>query len=244
VNTEPTNPTTALSSAPAPRYEWLLFDADGTLFDFERAECAALEQTFQQIGLAFAPAHLTTYRQINHALWQGVERGELKPAFVKLRRFELLLEALQLTHSPAAFSAAYLECLATCSQLMTGAEEALRTLRARYRMAIVTNGLTVVQRGRLTRSVIRPHIDELIISEEIGFAKPAREFFDTTFARIGDPAKQAVLMIGDGWASDIQGAAQYGLDACWFNPSRLPRPATPQILREVASFQELLAWLG
>lgn len=242
-----TTETANLSPLPrsrTPRYQWLLFDADGTLFDFEQAERAALTQTFQQLGLPFATTHLAAYRQINHALWQAVERGELTPGVVKLRRFELFLEAVQVTHSPAAFSASYLQCLAACSQLMAGAEEALRALRAKYRMAILTNGLQEVQRGRLARSVIRPHIEALIISEEIGHAKPAREFFDTAFAHLGNPAKEAVLMIGDGWASDIQGAAQYGLDACWFNPGRLPRPAAPSILREVASFQELLDWLG
>jgi FMN phosphatase YigB (HAD superfamily) len=37
----------------------------------------------------------------------------------------------------------------------------------RYRIAIATNGLKVVQRGRLARSTIRHHISEIIISEEI-----------------------------------------------------------------------------
>jgi 2-haloacid dehalogenase len=229
---------------PAHRYRWLLFDADGTLFDYDRAERAALEQALGQIGVSFEPGHLPTYRRINAALWQGVERGEITPAVVKVRRFELLLEAIQVAHSAAALSACYLECLANCSQLVEAAEAVLAELHKLYRIAICTNGLTVVQRGRLARSAIRHHISDIIISEEIGAAKPAKEYFDTAFARLGHPAKHEVLMIGDGWASDIEGAVRYGIDACWYNPERKPRPASHQITREVASLRELADWLA
>jgi YjjG family noncanonical pyrimidine nucleotidase len=232
------------SHIPAPRYRWLLFDADGTLFDYDRAERTALEQALAQIGVSFDPGHLATYRQINQALWQRVEKGELTPGVVKVRRFELLLEAIQVKHSPAAFSASYLECLANCSELVEDAEVVLGALHSKYRIAILTNGLTVVQRGRLARSVIRHHISDIIISEEIGAAKPAKAFFDTAFARLGHPAKSEVLMIGDSWSSDIRGAVQYGIDACWYNPGRKPRPADYQITREIASLRELSEWLG
>ncbi len=225
------------------QYQWLLFDADGTLFDFDRAESAAFQRVFCLIGAAFKPDYLAAYRRINHALWQAVEKGEVTPGFVKVRRFELLLEAIGVTHSPAAFSARYLDCLAECSELMEHAAEVLQQLHEKYRMAILTNGLQVVQRGRLARSVIRPHIADIVISEEIGFSKPAKGFFDVALARLGNPPRRSALMIGDGWASDIQGAVEYGLDACWYNPRRNPRPSSCALTREIASLQELLEWL-
>jgi 2-haloacid dehalogenase len=243
VNTQPPAAAPA-SGLRVPRYRWLLFDADGTLFDYDRAERTALERALKQIGVSFNPGHLSTYRQINQGLWQRVEKGELTPGVVKVRRFELLLEAIQAAHSPDALSASYLQCLADCSELVADAEAVLGALHKTYRIAILTNGLTVVQRGRLARSAIRHHISDIIISEEIGAAKPAKEFFDTAFARLGHPSKREVLMIGDGWASDIQGAVQYGIDACWYNPGRKPRPAHCEITREIASLRELHDWLG
>jgi 2-haloacid dehalogenase len=228
---------------PVPRYRWLLFDADGTLFDYDRAERAALEQALAQTGVAFDSSHLAIYRQINQALWQRVEKGEITPAVVKVRRFELLLEALHIVYSPATLSANYLECLANCSELVEDAAAVLEALHAKFRIAILTNGLTVVQRGRLARSVIRHQVSDIIISEEIGAAKPAKEFFDTAFARLGNPSKREVLMIGDGWAPDIQGAIQYGIDACWYNPGRKPRPSDYEITREIACLRELNDWL-
>jgi len=228
----------------APRYRWLLFDADGTLFDYDRAERVALEQALTQIGVVFNPGHLAAYRQINQALWQRVESGEITPGEVKVRRFEQLLGTIGKAHSAAALSARYLECLANCSELVPDAARVLEALHREFRIAILTNGLTVVQRGRLARSAIRHYISHLIISEEIGAAKPAKEFFDSAFVRLGQPSKREVLMIGDGWASDITGAVQYGIDACWYNPARKPRPANVAITHEVASLSELTDWLS
>jgi len=225
------------------RYQWLLFDADGTLFDYDRAESAALEQAFQLIGITFTPDYLATYQRINQTLWQAVERGELTPAVVKVRRFELLFQTICVGESPAVFSANYLECLAACSELIEDASNVVQALQGKYRMAILTNCLQVVQRGRLARSTIRQHIADIIISEEIGFSKPAKEFFDIALARLGHPPRRDVLMIGDGWASDIQGAIGYGIDACWYNPGRKPRPTSPEITREIASLRELVDWL-
>ncbi len=48
------------------KYTWLLFDADGTLFDYEKVEAAALEKAFAEVGEHFKPSYLRTYRQINH----------------------------------------------------------------------------------------------------------------------------------------------------------------------------------
>lgn len=234
---------TSNGSAAAPTYQWLLFDADGTLFDYDRAESAALCQAFQQIGVPFAPAYLPTYRNINQALWKAVEAGEITPGMVNERRFQLLLQAIQVEYSSAALGSRYLRCLAGCSELVAEAETVLQALRNKYRIAILTNGLKEVQRGRLATSTIRPLISELVISEEVGFAKPAKGFFDAAFARLGHASKRDVLMIGDSWPSDIQGAVQYGIDACWYNPARKLRPAAPPITREIASLRELLDWL-
>lgn len=225
------------------RYRWLLFDADGTLFDYDRAESTALAHALQQIGVKFRPDHLAAYRRFNQEVWLALERGEITPGVLKVRRFERLFQSIGVEHSPADFSGRYLEALADCVELIEGALTVVQTLSRKYRLAVVTNGLSAVQRRRLDRSAIRDCIAEIVISEEIGAAKPAGAFFDATFARLGKPSKAEVLMIGDNWGSDIQGGVQYGLDTCWYNPGRQPRPNSPIITREIASLQELSHWL-
>ena len=226
------------------RYRWLLFDADGTLFDFERAEGVALEQSFRQFGAPFEPGYRETYGRINRELWQDFEQGRITPSRLKVGRFDRLLTTLGLSWPAPAFSEAYLGHLAACAPLLEGAFELVRACHSRYQMAIVTNGLKAVQRGRLGRSPLGPYFPHWIISEEIGAAKPEGRFFDAAFERIGRPSRREVLMIGDNWSSDIIGAAAYGLDTCWFNPRGEPRPATPAITHEVRALPELAAWLG
>jgi YjjG family noncanonical pyrimidine nucleotidase len=226
------------------RYRWLLFDADGTLFDYDLAERNALERAMARIGADFKPVHLETYRRINHSLWQALERGEVQPGVLKVRRFELLLEELGISGSAGDISEHYLDCLGNCGELLPGALDVLRRLKQLYSVGIVTNGLQKVQRARFMHSPLQPLVDHLIISEEIAAAKPAREFFDKTFDRLGNPARHEVLMIGDNWSSDIQGAADYALDTCWFNPKGVSRPASPPITREIRSLNELIPWLA
>jgi YjjG family noncanonical pyrimidine nucleotidase len=222
-----------------PAYQWLFFDADGTLFDFARAEEAALKQSFQRIGADFSADHLAAYRQINHHLWQAFEKGAVAPGEINIRRFELFFATLGLKGSPVTFGEIYLSLLATRNELIDGADDVLKMLGRRHRLAILTNGLQAVQRPRLEGSSIRGHISAIIISEEIGAAKPAAKFFEVAFSRTGNPRKEDVLMIGDNWVSDIHGALEYGIDACWFNPSRLPRPDGRAVTREIASLREL-----
>jgi 2-haloacid dehalogenase len=221
-------------------YPWLWFDADGTLFDYNRAEAIALKNTFQSLTLPFEDDYLGVYRDINARLWRALEQHEITPAVLRFRRFELLLESLQLSSSPDQMSAAYIEQLAICSELMDGAYEVLDTLHGTSRIAIVTNGLQAVQRSRLAHSTIRHFIIELIISEEVGAAKPQAAFFDAAVSRTGHPAKSDVLIIGDSLTSDMQGGVDYGLDTCWYNPNGEPRPKGLPITYEIIHLQELL----
>ena len=224
-------------------YPWLFFDADGTLFDYNRAEATALQKSFALQNFPFNHAYLDTYREINHGLWQALERQEIKQDVLRLRRFELLLEALQLSGSPDQFSTTYVEQLGLCTDLIDGAYAVLQTLHKTCQIAIVTNGLQAVQRSRFEHSTIREFVTELIISEEIGAAKPGRAFFEAAFTMIGQPPKSDVLIIGDSLSSDIQGGVDYSIDTCWYNPSSEPRAENLPITYEIRHLKELLELL-
>jgi YjjG family noncanonical pyrimidine nucleotidase len=224
-------------------YPWLWFDADGTLFDYNRAEATAFRKAFELLRLAFVDSYLDVYQKINRDLWGAVERHEITPGVLRVRRFELLLEALQLNGSADNLNVAYVEQLGQCTDLMEGAYEVLQTLHRRSRIAIVTNGLEAVQRSRLRRSTIYPFVTELIISEEVGAAKPHRAYFDAALARTGHPPPSDVLIVGDSLSSDIQGGADYGIDTCWYNPTGLTAPEGLPITYEIGHLRELLAIL-
>ena len=69
-------------------------------------------------------------------------------------------------------NAAYMEQLGSRSDLIDSAYEVLQNLRDKSRLAMVTNGLQVVQRNRLVYSTLKDFTEVTIISEEVGAAKP------------------------------------------------------------------------
>jgi len=151
----------------------------------------------------------------------------------------LLFEALRQPLAPAAFSTIYLRHLARASHLIEGAREIVPALQAKYRLALITNGLRDVQRPRLAGSAIGDCFAEVIISEEVGAAKPDPAIFDAAFERLGRPPRTNVLVIGDSLSSDIAGARGYGLDTCWYNPTGTARPADATSTYEIHHLSEL-----
>ena len=226
------------------RYDWLLFDADGTLLDYDKAEAAALQQTFQALAAPYQPDYLTTYRRVNAQMWRAFERGEIAQSRLKLRRFELLAEAIDIPLDPARFSATYLSQLGQNAQLIDGAEAMLRALSGQVNMMLITNGLHAVQRSRFALSPLPAYFADIIISEEVGVAKPAPGIFDIAFEKMGNPAKDRVLIIGDSLSSDMAGGINYGIDTCWFNPDGRARDGQVGITHEIRRLSDLPPMLG
>jgi YjjG family noncanonical pyrimidine nucleotidase len=222
------------------RYEWLLFDADGTLFDYDFAESTALANTFQQLGIPFMPEYTEIYRAINGEIWREFELGRISQLTLRSSRFERLFERLEIDANPEDFSQAYLLNLSMRTELVDGAEKITKALYERYNLAIITNGLKDVQRPRLTRSSIGRFFDVLIISEEVGAAKPDPKIFEAAFELVGNPARESVMIIGDSLTSDIAGGFAYGIDTCWFNPARLARDPALEIRYEVSDLLQIL----
>ena len=86
---------------------------------------------------------------------------------------------------------------------------------------------------------------EVFISDEIGWQKPRKEFFDRCFERIGgDLLPSQVLLVGDSLTSDILGANLAGLDACWFNPAQKTNETPARADYEIRDLRQLKELLG
>lgn len=204
------------------KYSWILFDVDETLFDFERAEFEALRAVFAQFNLPFLDAYGELYHRCNDQVWVEFERGKISAADLRVERFRRMFAEAGLQQDPEAFSSAYLPALARGTYLLPGALEVIAALRGHCSLGLLTNGLRDVQRPRIAASALAGRFDVLVISEEVGVAKPHAGIFDAAFAQMGQPGRGQVLMVGDSLTSDIQGGRNYGLDTCWFNPKGLP----------------------
>ncbi|MDQ6859056.1 MAG: HAD family hydrolase [Chloroflexota bacterium] len=90
---------------------------------------------------------------------------------------------------------------------------------ARYRLALVTNGAPDVQRQKLEGTGIRSRFGAVIISAQLGIAKPDHRIFDAALDALGASAVDAV-MIGDSIQHDIVGARRAGLRTIWIDRSQ------------------------
>lgn len=198
-------------------YTWLLFDLDGTLLDYDAAEAAALKAALEESDVTLNDELADIYRRVNRSLWRQFERGEVTAQQIRTRRFEQLVEELTLDASADVLSERYIHHLARSAHVIDGARDVVEQLAQDHSIAIITNGLSDVQRPRLKTTGFAALADVIVISDEEGASKPDAAFFDAAFERMGGAGPDDALVIGDSLTSDIAGGTGYGIDTCWVN---------------------------
>ena len=201
-------------------YQVILFDADGTLFDYDKAEANALEKTFNYFNFKYEEeVELKKYRIINKQIWADYENDKIGFEALRIERFIRLFENYEEEVDYKEFSKMYLSLLAGGIYLMDGAEEVCNYLFSKYKIVILTNGIKDVQRSRIGNSKLSKYIHKIITSEETGYKKPDIGIFNYAFNKIGHANKGTTLIVGDSLSSDIQGGINYGISTCWYNPA-------------------------
>ena len=201
-------------------FKVVLWDIDGTLLDFEKAEEAGIRGCFAHYNLGECTDEmLEKYKVINRGYWQAMERGEIEKPVLLVKRFEDFLNAYGLDSSVAAgFNELYQILLGETVVFYENALETVQALKGKVLQCAVTNGTKVAQDGKLKNSGLDKEFDHIFISEVVGMEKPNKGFFDAVFAEIGEYAKDEVLIVGDSLTSDIQGGVNAEIKTCWFNP--------------------------
>ncbi len=227
-------------------YELILFDLDHTLLDFEASEEHALaicwEEFFHQ-AVDF-DVYSAAFRKISLSIWHEAEAGKLKPAHVNQERARRALRYFGLRGGDAAeLGNRYAEGLAAVATWLPGAEVTFRALAKRFKVGLVTNGLTSVQHPRADALEIKPLLSTFQISEEAGIMKPRIGIFEKALEESGCTAEKT-LMVGDSVSSDFQGAINAKIDFCWVRPAHATLPFQfPKPKYAIESVQELNALL-
>lgn len=225
------------------RYDFLLFDADGTLLDFLKSEHEALCDVLKINGIQPTDDKVKLYSGINDSLWKLLERGEIEKKTLLVRRFELLLEALGENADARKMSVDYASKLSEKGYLLEGAEQMCQALYGKARMFIVTNGLEMVQRGRYARCGIDRYFEKIFISDKIGFQKPSVHFFESVAASVEGFEKSRALIIGDSLTSDMRGGLNFGIDTCWYNPDGKQCPSDMKLTHISNTFEDVIQFI-
>ncbi len=223
----------------AANYNCLLFDLDGTLFDFAAAEHEAILGTLEACGLPATEENARRFSEINTALWADLERGGIKKDRLVVQRFKTLLEELSAEGDPIRLNNTYMTRLSAQATPFPGADEVLAELAEFATLAAVSNGVEKVAMSRLEKSNLLPFFDEVFISEKVGCTKPNAKFFEVALKKLGVANKEKVLVIGDSLMADIQGGTNAGLATCWCNFSNAENTTNIQPTYAVKSYAEL-----
>ena len=196
----------------------ILFDLDDTILDFKKSERAALTKTLDHLGIEPTEQNISTYSSINAEQWKLLELGKLTRDEVRLRRYSLFFDAIGVERDARAAGEYYEGKLSLECFFVDGAIDLLSELHGKYRMYIVSNGHSHVQRSRIKCANIVKYFDGIFISHEIGYTKPSAEFFDFCFEKIDNFSKEETVIVGDSLSSDIKGGKNAGIKTIWFNP--------------------------
>ncbi|ARD20695.1 pyrimidine 5'-nucleotidase [Shewanella japonica] len=195
------------------KYQWILFDADETLFDFDIF--AGLQLMFSRFDIEFNASDFAFYQTVNKQLWVDYQQGLIDAAELQHTRF--LHWATKLGLTTKQLNSDFLAAMADICQPLPGAKKLINSLEGKASLGIITNGLTELQNVRLERTGFKPSFEHVVISEQFGKAKPDVSIFEHTFELMGHPDKNTVLMVGDNLHSDILGGVNAGIDTCWLN---------------------------
>lgn len=200
--------------------EFLLIDLDDTILDFQKAEHIALRNTLRAFGVDPTEETCQLYSRINRAYWEALERGEITRSQVAVGRFAELFSKVGVSADAADCNRYYWQQLSIGHYFLPGAEEALQALASKYKLYIASNGTKSVQQPRLDSAGIAKYFQDIFISEDMGADKPAKLFFDRSFARIPGFDPKKAMIVGDSLTSDILGGINAGIKTCWVNPKK------------------------
>ncbi len=218
----------------------LLIDLDNTLIDFNECARHSIINAFGELGFDYSPKVFETFIEENVRIWKRLEKGEITKPQLRADRWNIILGKLGIDYDGTILEAMFENGVAEYACPVEGAYDLLDYLKGKYKLFIVSNGFRFVQESRLKIGNFEKYFDGVFVSEDIGIPKPAKEFFDYCFEKLGNPSKDDTLLIGDSLSADITGGINYGIDTIWFNKNgdTLPKSIEPTYI--VNSLNEIM----
>jgi len=232
----------------------LFFDLDGTLLDGSGNREAIL-RTCGKIAAAQHGLDAIRLLEANGEVWQAywpeVEDrwtlGVLDGATVSLEAWSRTLRACGCDDDCLARLArdTHWQHKRETIRLFDDVQELFTLLlRTRRSLALITNGASDTQRDALRVLGIEQQFGAVVISGEVGIAKPDASVFGIAIDKLGVKPEN-VWHVGDSLGTDVAGAKAASLTAVWLNRRRLPwKEGYPKPDYEIRSLTELAGLLS
>jgi len=198
------------------RFEILTFDCYGTLIDWEAGILAALHRILSAHEKKLDDAALL---KLYGDFEQRYEQGKFQP-YRKVLESVVRQFGKDLRFDPTAKEARSLPDSLSTWKPWPDTVAALRQLKTRYRLAILSNVDDDLFAS--TRPKLEVDFDEVITAQQAKAYKPSLKLFELALSRIHAPAHR-VLHVGQSIYHDVIPAQALGLATVWVNrPSANP----------------------
>lgn len=199
----------------------LIFDLDGTLCSYGSNLEKSLSQTFDGEPVAFSAEDYQEEfgNQFEKAINDEVDRPDL--SFRKRIFFEVLsgekgkaknggLTEQEILRLGQKFK----EIRENSLHLFPEVPEVLEELQGVYKLGLLTNGPSDLQRSKIEILGIEPWFEDIVVSGEHGTAKPNPKIFEIALERLNTDQKRSVY-VGNSQRYDVAGANNAGLPVIW-----------------------------
>ena len=195
----------------------ILLDVDNTLIDFNKSAEWSMRKCFEEYNLEMTDEVIPTFHRINDELWHRIEKGTItKPQLHKIR-WQTIFDELGIKADGPSFEEKFIKYVPQAGIPVEGAKELLDFLYEKYIICYASNSSKDQQMIKLTKADMLKYADHLFISDEIGVAKPAKEYFEECLRRLSPLKKEEVILIGDSLTADIEGGVNFGIKTIWFD---------------------------
>lgn len=167
------------------------------------------------------------FEAINGELWTDYGAGRITPEILRRERSRRLADFCDpectdpdLDHISEEYSELYI----ASTRPVDGALSTVAHLASRYPVGIISNGFAHWQRRKLMMAGLDGYFDTIVLSEEVHSMKPDRGIFNAA-ARFAGFEPEQIVVVGDSYPIDINGAVNAGMQSVWFNPRRMSAPS-------------------
>jgi len=234
----------------------VVFDLDGTLLDHDGAEYEALSKLYPTLPIgegAFRrwldfPAFAVAWHEAAERGWQRYVEGELSFEEQRAWRVQQVM-ALQdgtgvaerpLTEQEvSAIFDSYLTLYENSWTLYPDVIPCLEALAA-YPLGMITNGDSDQQRQKLDQTGIAGYFKSVVVSGDVGVAKPGRQIFERSAEDMG-LLPDELLFIGDNPENDVLGALRAGWHAIWLNRTGSEQEVAARTVAQLTEIPPLVA---
>ena len=200
----------------------IVFDLDNTLIDRQRAFTEMLKDRIE-LTLPEDKKHLKEQAIQDILMWD--DNGTVSRS-VSFKKYCDKYEVTCMTSEE--LSTYWTTISGSVVYLFDDVIDVIAYLKAKYRLAILTNGSPISQRRKLESTGILNMFELSVVSGEVGIDKPDPRIFDVMCERL-NVKPQDCLYIGDNYVNDVLGARNAGWNAIYLNRLHLASDETQMI---------------